>query len=287
MRKEAFLARKKKAIDTVYNLLADIESSARRGVAVFGQVDFLGSILPSFIGSEAWVNVEPKIGEAYSGERRDLKELLGCEDWVSTARAIAAVARQGNGGLIRPGDYFRLPIKAEGGSFGDLDFEALYVPDAELVVAQTTLDGKVIFNFEEVLFYSAINPHSTNEGGFKESALSKYLNGPFLAALDPIRGVLRENRHGSLVTLPALFEVFGIDSDDENIECNWEEEARQLEYFKKIKNRIRVKSNNTCWWWLSAAANSTHFARVDYSGGAGSANASNTSGGVAPAVCIS
>ena len=126
-------ALRKKAIESVDALLGDIESSAARGAAVFGPVEMLTSILPSFIGHAP--EVAPKIGETCTGERRDLKELLGCKGWVSTALAVSAVARQGNGGLIRPGDYFRLPIKAEGGSFGGLDFEALNIPDAELVVA--------------------------------------------------------------------------------------------------------------------------------------------------------
>jgi hypothetical protein len=220
----------------------------------------------------------------YRAERYDLKEMLLCDDWVSTARAIAEVARSGNNGLIRPGDYFMVPVKAEGGTFGGLDFEALDIPETELTVVRTTPDGKIIFNFEEVLFYSAANLKNTSEGGFRKSALCEYLNGPFLAALDPIRDVLTKNKDGNRVTLPTAFEVFG--DDYWGKDGNWEESPTQFEYFRKVKNRIRVKDNDTRWWWLSTAI-ATLFAYVYYDGDAyGDAFASIAYGGVAPAFCV-
>jgi hypothetical protein len=284
MEEKEFFAQRKKAIDTVDDLLADIERTAKRGIAVFGPVDFLRSILPSFIGHEAF---KPITFEVFPGERRDLKVLMGCRDWVSTALAISAAARRGEGSIFKPGDYFRLPIKVKSGSFDGLEFESLDIPETELVFVQATRDGKIIFNFEEILFYSAINAKSTNKGGFKESALCKYLNNNFLEALDRIRGVLQKNKDGNMVTLPTLFEVCGSDCDNENVDCNWEEEPRQLEYFKNIKNRIRVKDNDTHWWWLSTASAAPDFAGVGSYGYADSYGASDTDGGVAPAICIS
>jgi hypothetical protein len=277
---------RKKAIELADALLGDIESSVRRGVAVFGVGDFLNSVLPSFIGIGANTNIAPKIGETYTGERRDLKELLGCKDWVSTALAITVIARQGNGGLIKPGDYFRLPIKANAGSFGGLKFEALDIPETELVVVQTTLDGKIILNFEEILFFSAINNRPTNEGGFKESALCKYLNTQFLDALDPIRDILQKNKDGNLIALPTAHEVFG-DNDDSDA-VNWDDEPRQHEYFKKIKNRIKTKNNDAVWWWLSTpnAGNGARFCYVN-SGGNADYNYASTTYGCSPCFCLS
>jgi hypothetical protein len=76
--------------------------------------------------------------------------------------------------------------------------------------------------------------------------------------------------------------------DDFGSDVNWEEKPRQLEYFKRIKNRIRTKDNDTCWWWLSNAAYATHFAIVGTHGYAGTYyGASNADGGVSPAICIS
>jgi hypothetical protein len=228
--------------------------------------------------------IEPQRNVPYMTERRDLKELLLCADWVSTAHAIAEVARGGNNGLIRPGDYFMVPVKAEGGTFGGLRFEALDIPETELTVVHTTPDGKIIFNFEEALFYSAVNAKNTNEGGFSRSALCEYLNGPFLDALGPIRDALTRNSDGDLVTLPTVFEVFGDDHWGKDV--NWEESPTRFEYFGKVKNRIRVKGDDTKWWWLSTAAYATTFALVYGHGHASYGHAGNTDGGVAPAICI-
>jgi hypothetical protein len=239
-------------------------------------------------GDSPCIGSAPQTVRGCAGERCNLSELLGCTDWVSTAHAIRAVARGEIVGIIKPGDYFRIPVKANAGSFGGLDFEALGIPETELTVVHTTTDGKIIFNFEEVLFCSAVNAKNISEDGFKKSALCKYLNIQFLDALDPIRDVLTKNRDGNLVTLLTLFEVFGDnEDDDERGYCNWEEEPRQLEYFKKIKNRIRVKDNNTHWWWLSTAASATLFADVSSGGYANDNDASGANGGVAPAICIS
>jgi hypothetical protein len=95
-----------------------------------------------------------------------------------------------------------------------------------------------------------------------------------------------KNRDGNLVALPTLLEVCGNDEDNEGGECNREEEPRQLDYFKPIKNRIRVKENDTHWWWLSTTADAARFAVVSYNGYA-YYGASGTTGGVAPAICIS
>jgi hypothetical protein len=275
--KEALI---KYAVETVDTLMGDIGSSLKRGMAVFGERKMLCSVIPSFLGYGAGVSITPQTGEIYTGERRDLRELLGCEDWVSAAFAIAGIAKK-NPRAIRAGDYFRIPIKAESGSFGGLDFDSLDIPEAELVVVQVS-EGGVILNFEEVLFYSAVNKKLTSEGGFKNSALSQYLNGPFLAALDPIKGILAKNRDGNFVALPTFYEVFGDNEYGDGV--NWESEPRRLAYFKNTKNRIRVKDNNTRWWWLSSEASTTRFAGVHGYGDASFDYASSTGGGVAPVI---
>jgi hypothetical protein len=136
------------------------------------------------------------------------------------------------------------------------------------------------------LFFSAINAKNTNSGGFKNSALSQYLNAQFIDALEPIKGILSRNKDGSKITLPTLYEVFG--DDDEGKEVNWESEPRQLEYFLKIKNRIQVKDNDTKWWWLSSptASSTTIFCNVSTSGAANYNHASITYG-VSPCFCLS
>jgi hypothetical protein len=126
---------------------------------------------------------------------------------------------------------------------------------------------------------------NTNKGGFKESALCEYLNTQFLnTALNPVKEALLPNRDGNKVSLPTLYEVAA--DDDFGNDMNWEDEPRQLEYFKKIKNRIRVKENDTQWWWLYNAAHATYFAYVNGTGNAYTYYASDTTGGVAPAISI-
>jgi hypothetical protein len=271
---------RKHAVEVIDSLLDELNKSVNRGAAIFGVEEMLSDIIPSFLGFRL-AEIKVQTGKVYTGERRDLQELLGCKDWISTALTISDMSTS-RSAIIKPGDYFRLPIKANAGSFDCLEFEALDIPSTELVVTHIA-DGKIIFNFEEVLFSSAINKKDTNKGGFKESALCKYLNIQFLDALDPIREVLVKNKDGNLVTFPTLFEVLGNDSEGKDV--NWEDEPRQLEYFKQIKNRIRTKENDTEWWWLSTASHATDFVSVNSLGNAGSGNASGVYG-VAPAICI-
>ncbi|GHV93320.1 hypothetical protein AGMMS50268_38230 [Spirochaetia bacterium] len=221
--------------------------------------------------------------EPYTGERRDLKALFHCDDWISSFRAL-----QGNIRDIKPGDFIRFPVKVSDARFGDMKFEALDLVNTEAVVVQVSKD-KVIFNFEEVLFYSAINSERTSEGGFSKSVLSAYLNEKFIDALSPVADILAPNKDGQKITLPTQYEVFGKEEyDGSGNAVNWEDEPRQFEYFKNIKNRIRAKDNDTKWWWLSTphAAFSTYFCYVGSYGIAHGGHASNGAGGVSPAFCI-
>ena len=266
------------AVNSVDGLISDLESAAKRGAAVFGADELVKTLIPSFLG----YNPELKIVPVYAGERRNLTDLLGCKDWVSTFFAISDAIKH-KPSLIKPGDYFLLPIKANAGRFDGLEFSALDISETELVVVQV-YRGKIVLNFEEVLFCSAVNAKNTNNGGFKESALAKYLNCQFLSALDPVKEILIENKDGQRVTLPTFYEVFG--GNDYGDDVNWDNDPRQLEYFKKIKNRIRTKDNDTWWSWLSTPASSSSFAYVSGYGYATGSTASSTDGGVAPAICI-
>jgi hypothetical protein len=281
----------------------DMENESRQTLAI----EFHGNLPEGFevsvkrereSGTGAFMNTLPhcpatgvytgaiaeKYGETYTGDRRDLAQLLGREDWTSTFFALHGLAKNGAAETVKAGDYIRIPVKAAAGCAGSLVFEVLDIENAELVVAQTAPD-RIILNFEEVLFFSAVNAKNTNEGGFKNSALFEYLNTLFLDALDPVREILAKNRDGCRVTLPTLYEVFGDGSEGKDV--NWEEAPRQLEYFKRIKNRIRIKDNDTERWWLGTpfAASMTHFCYVNSGGSANDHYASNTFG-VAPAICI-
>jgi hypothetical protein len=279
---------RKKAIETVDGLMADIESSAKRGAAVFGASELLTSLIPSFIGVGCGTGIkyDSKICETYIGERRNLKTLLGGNDWISTFDALSELIALGLApGIIKPGDYIRLPVKVEEAHFGSSFFAALDIEETEAVVVHVFKD-KIAFNFEEVLFCNAINKNDINVGGFKNSALSYYLNAQFIHALDPITGILAKNKDGNPITLPTYYEVCG--DDEVGNDVNWEEEPRQLEYFKLIKNCIRVKDNYTkCWWFSSPYTDgSTNFIYMNRDGYSASYYASKVDVGVAPAFCV-
>jgi hypothetical protein len=279
-------ARRRLAIESVDSLIGDIESSVKRGAVVFGVDELLTSLIPSFIDYDSWAEIAPKSGQVYTGERRDLTAILGCRDWVSTFFALHTLVTDGVTGEIKAGDYFWLPIKANAGHFDGLEFAALDIAETELVVTHVCRD-RIIFNFENILFFSAINEKNTNKGDFKDSALSQYLNIQFLDALGPVKEILAKNKDGNRVTLPTLYEVFGESEVEDNDEktANWADPC-QLDYFHNVKNRIRTKDNDTKWWWLSSAATSTCLALVSYNGAIDYSYESSTLGGVAPAICI-
>ncbi len=208
--------------------------------------------------------------------RRDLAALLGCADWELTIRALSALTKKDD--AVKAGDYIRLPVKTKKAKHDGLEFAALDIEETELVVVDVTAD-KIIFNFDEVLFRSAINNKNTNDGGFHA-----YLNDEFLEDFDLVKDCLQKNKDGDYITLPTAYELFGA-NDYSNKSANWEE-PRQLEYFKKVKNRIRTEDNDTKWWWTSSPYGSTYFCYVSNYGLIYYDYASGTDGGVAPALCI-
>jgi hypothetical protein len=286
--------RRELAVAAVDSIIADIQNSLKRSAAIFGsEQEAMNKIiipeLKSSVSAIAWElgHTGPEKKCLYTGERRDLQLLLGCDGWVETFHAIHNLIDSGGIRDIKAGDFVRLPVKVRGGSFGGMMFNELDIEETELAAAHV-FDNKIVFQFEEILFQSAINARPSSEGGFSKSALAAYLNERFVESLSPITGLMKFNKHGQKVTLPTLFEVFGkTDEDDLEQDSNWTEEPVQFEYFMKIKNRIRAADNNTRWSWLSTAAYSTHFCLVSSGGYFGYYNASNTDGGVAPAICVS
>jgi hypothetical protein len=268
----------------VDGLNKEIERALKRGVAVFGEDEMLDHIIPSCIGRETGIVIPAKTGEVYGGERRDLKILLKCLDWKATLNILSLIAKADGRDVIKAGDFLMVPVKANAGRHGGLDFEALDIAETELVVTQVCRD-RIILNFEGILFFSAVNQNNTAKGGFAGSALSEYLNAEFLDAFNTVKHLFAENRYGKKVSLPTFYEVTG--RADLGTEVNWETEPRQLEYFKRVKNRIHTIENDTGWWWLSSANSASYFCLVYGNGNVASYNASYTNGGVSPAICVS
>jgi hypothetical protein len=288
--------RRNLAIDTVDSIIANIEKSVQKAVAIFGDEN---EALDKIIIPEVRNSIKGIGGRAslllsqysiekemvYTGEHRNLQKLFGCnDDYAETFIMLHDLIHRGGAQDIKPGDYIRIPVKVPACEIEGMSFEELNIPAAESVVTDV-IDGKVIFQFEEVLFHSAINEDNTNKGGFAKSTLCAYLNDAFMTIFGRVKDFMALNKYGNRIALPTNFEVFGEGSDKS---MNWLDSPRQLDYFKSIKNRIRVKDNDTTWWWLSTpySAASAYFCLV---GGNGLANyyGASASGGAAPAFCIS
>jgi hypothetical protein len=217
---------------------------------------------------------------SYTGERRDMVKLYGCVDWKDLIRRIST----GSAGLdIKPCDYFYMPVCAPAAKACSVEYRDIDIGLTKVVVTHV-FDDKVIFNFEDVLFYGAMSDENTNKGGFAKTALCKYLNENFINVFTGVDDCLIKNKDGNKISLPTEFEVFGARTKS----CNWTEAAQQLDFFKDVKNRIRPKDNDTEWWWLSSpyASSTANFCGVSGSGSAYYSCASSTCG-VAPCFCIS
>jgi hypothetical protein len=147
-------------------------------------------------------------------------------------------------------------------------------------VQKITSEG-VLFMFDEVISTHCMNENNSNEGGFEESDMKKWLNDVVLSSF-PRK--LRDSV--SLITLPTYGEIFGHDKFYENFEPDDDE---QFESMKRRGNRVCDFKDDWCWWWLRNATkpemSSTFFAGVGVSGAAGYDGAT-ASCGVRPIVVI-
>lgn len=223
----------------------------------------------------------------YTGERRDLAKLFGCAGMADTFKAVSGLIRRGGAHDIRPGDFMTIPVRLPAGRCGGLEFGPVDIKETELVVSHVFAEGRVAFQFEEVLFTSAVNPKNTNDGGFAASALAEYLNRNVENIFGAASEFLAESNDGLKITLPTQYEVFGEEEKNAGAFVNWSESPARLDWFRKRKNRIRVKGNELRRWWLSTASGPAAFCLV-YSGGhAGNYGAGYYGGGAAPAICVS
>ncbi len=166
---------------------------------------------------------------------------------------------------VKIGDRFyikKFTVKATG-SFEEINLEN--VP----VIAVDVHKDRVLFNFENILFKHCIDDDYEEGSDFEKTELGVYLKDTFRNALVNSIGI--DVKDCSLLTKEQVFE--------------------NLDYFKPIKNRIKVLSddNDTWHWWLKTpdASNSASFCVVDYAGGSDDYGyASFSSGGVAPAFLI-
>ena len=219
-------------------------------------------------------------------ERRNLGKLLGGDSYLDTLNIVDGYSSSGKSREIRQGDYVEISAQVPEITINGVEFEEVNLEKAELTVVHVT-DKHVFFNFEDIVLQCAMNQKDTNKGGFKETALKEYLNGCFFERVFPgMEVVFQETKDGHYISIPTKHEVFGIGEDDD---FNWPELcSEQFEYYRKYKNRIKIKDDDTAWWWLAtpSTGNATNFCYVDFGGSDTSGSASNYDGGSAPLLCI-
>jgi predicted transcriptional regulator len=154
------------------------------------------------------------------------------------------------------------------------------IPTTQVVGSFTSLDI-------ERMTLQVIEYHVSRVRELEEEVADMKPKAEYHDALEPIKEILSRNKDGNRIALPTIYEVWG--DCEEAKEGNWESEPRRLEYFKKIKNRIKAKDSDTGWWWLSTAdaSSSTNFCSVTASGAAGNSYFASDSNGVSPCFCIS
>jgi hypothetical protein len=222
------------------------------------------------------------------GETCDLVRFLGAGGWRHAFNLVQEVIRAGKISALNPGDFINVSFDAPAASHKGVGFEALHIGGKVIITAIE--EGKVVFNFDDIIFRSPINEENTNKGGFHASALAEYLNTGFLNAVGIGDVLLACNgewqKNGHKITLPTAYEVFG---DEEYAEApsNFFEKPRQIDFYKRVKNRIKAFEDDTHWYWLASAraSSAANFCGVSHNGGS-SYSVASAGCGVAPAFCV-
>jgi len=142
--------------------------------------------------------------------------------------------------------------------------------------AQRVTEERVCFLFDDVIAEHSMNPTNTNEGGFDESGMAKWLR---TSVLDAFPEKLR--RKIIKITLPSYGEIFG--HEGEFYENFVPDEDERFELMKRRGNRVCDFDGEWSWWWLrnptKESVSSAHFAGVAGNGAATFHRASTSGGG--------
>jgi len=213
------------------------------------------------------------------GETFDISRMVGASDWRQAFRAIQTVCVET---VFNKGDFINVSFDVPAAVIKGVAFEELHIEGKVIVV--TVKDGKVLFNFDDIIFRSPINNKNKNEGGFHASALAEYLNTTFLDAFG-IADVLQSYVFGKISLLSA-YELFG-EGDDWEPSSDFFATPEQYEQFENEKNRVKSFENETHWYWTSSpSASSAASFCVCYTRGFSNYTIASSAGGVAPAFCV-
>lgn len=211
-------------------------------------------------------------------------------DWAQ----LKTVQERGNlAEVLEVGSEFPLSLEADADNENDV-FEQLTAQ-----VAHATKEGRVMVVIKDCTGQMhAMNDHATNEGGWKDSAMRKWLNEDVLHRLPKelqamiVPRTIRQKINGEEVQmqdklwLPSFTEMFGADAAAEWAPCDLGDE--QFELFDSERSRVKeVPGRGTWWYWLRSpiASSSTRFCLV-YSNGSANNNPASFASGVAFGFCL-
>lgn len=211
-------------------------------------------------------------------------------DWAQ----LKTVQERGNlAEVLEVGSEFPLSLEADADNENDV-FEQLTVQ-----AVHVTKEGRVMVVVRDCMEkMHAMNDYATNKGGWKDSAMRKYLNEDVLPRLPKelqamiVPRTIRQKIDGEEVQmqdklwLPSFTEMFGADAAAEWAPCDLGDE--QFELFDSERSRVKeVPGKGTWWYWLRSpdAGNSLYFCLVNSNGDANASTAS-AAAGVAFGFCL-
>ena len=211
-------------------------------------------------------------------------------DWAQ----LKTVQERGNlAEVLEVGSEFPLSLEADADNENDV-FEQLTVQAVHI-----TKEGRVMVVVRDCMEkMHAMNDYATNKGGWKDSAMRKYLNEDVLPRLPKelqamiVPRTIRQKIDGEEVQtqdklwLPSFTEMFGTEKAAEWAPRDLGDE--QFELFDSERSRVKeVPERGTWWYWLRSpfASNSASFCLVASDGNANRGDASRACG-VAFGFCL-
>ena len=211
-------------------------------------------------------------------------------DWAQ----LKTVQERGNlAEVLEVGSEFPLSLEADADNENDV-FEQLTVQAVHI-----TKEGRVMVVVRDCMEkMHAMNDYATNKGGWKDSAMRKYLNEDVLPRLPKelqamiVPRTIRQKIDGEEVQtqdklwLPSFTEMFGTEKAAEWAPRDLGDE--QFELFDSERSRVKeVPERGTWWYWLRSpiASFSTFFCLV-YSNGSADVDYASNASGVAFGFCL-
>jgi hypothetical protein len=195
--------------------------------------------------------------------------------------------------MLEVGSEFPVSLEADADNENDV-FEQLTAQ-----VVHVTKEGRVMVVVKDCMGQMhAMNDYATNEGGWKDSAMRKWLNEDVLPRLpkelqamivphcivQTVDGERLESE--DKLWLPSFTEMFGKEGAEDWAPADTDE--TQLELFSTERSRVKERPGNGTWWyWLRSphGSNSANFCSVGSNGIADYSYAGDASG-VAFGFCL-